>query len=79
MKVIGKVLSIIILPMLFWLGLVYLGYGAQSLSQLIEIPIVLIGSVVIWGVLDKYDIYKIIGAILLFVFLLRTFMPQIAE
>jgi len=79
MKVYVKVLLIVTVPLFFWFTLISSGYGAQSLSQIIEIPIVLIGSIIIWGFLDKYDTIKILGAILLFVILLRTFMPQIPE
>ncbi len=69
----------IFLPLVLWIGILYLGYGAQSLSQIIEIPIVLIGSLIIANFMESQKLYKVLAVLFLFVFLLRTFMPQIPE
>jgi len=79
MKEYLKSALIVILPIIFWFCILATGYGAQSLSQLIEIPIVLIASITIAYYLKNQNIYKIIGAIFLFVLLLRCLMPQIPE
>jgi len=79
MKEFLKAATIIFLPIIFWFGIIATGYGAQSLSQIIEIPIVFVASIVIAFFLKNQKLYKIIGAIFLFVLLLRCFMPQIPE
>ena len=79
MKDFLKVISIIILPIIFWFCVIATGFGAQSLSQIIEIPIVLIASIIIAYFMKNQELYKIITAIFLFVILLRIIMPQIPE
>ena len=68
---------------------VSVGYGHQSLSHLIEIPILLMVSVIFLYVrvfiVDRYreqfkqNSYIILGLGVFFVLLLRTFMPFLAE
>ena len=79
MKDFIKALLLLIAPLFMWLSFVYMGYGPQSLTNMIEIPIVIVGSIIIAGFLYKQSTYKIFGAIFLFVFILRTIMPQIPE
>ena len=78
-----------IVLLLVWTGLVSVGYGHQSLSHLIEIPILLMVSVIFLYVrvfiVDRYreqskqNSYIILGLGVFFVLLLRTFMPFLAE
>jgi len=63
MKEYLKSALIVILPIIFWFCILATGYGAQSLSQLIEIPIVLVASITIAYYLKNQNIYKIIRAI----------------
>ena len=79
MKDYPKIASIVILPIIFWFCIIATGFGAQSLSQIIEIPIVLVASIVIAYFLKNQRLYKIMGAIFLFVLLLRFLIPQIPE
>ena len=78
----------IILP-LFWVVVTSSGYGHQSLSHIIEVPIVLIFSVLLLNVrvfvVDRYkknckvNSYFVLGFGLILVLLLRTFMPYLPE
>ncbi|KAE8178088.1 hypothetical protein [Photobacterium carnosum] len=78
-----------IVLLLVWTCLVSVGYGHQSLSHLIEIPILLMVSVIFLYVrvfiVDRYrgqfkqNSYIILGLGVLLVLLLRTFMPFLAE
>ena len=73
----------------FWFLVTASGYGHQSLSHLIELPIVVLFSVLFLNVrvfiLDRYrKNYKLNSLIVLcfgflFVLLLRTFMPFLPE
>ena len=78
----------IILP-LFWGAVTSSGYGHQSLSHIVEVPIVLISSVLLLNVrvfvVDRYkknyklNSYFVLGLGLILVLLLRTFMPYLPE
>ncbi|MEC6814550.1 hypothetical protein [Photobacterium toruni] len=78
-----------IVLLLFWIFLASIGYGHQSLSNLIEIPISLIVGLLLLYVrvfiVDRYskqfkqNSYIILGLCLFFVLLLRTFMPFFPE
>ncbi len=78
-----------IFVILIWIAITAMGYGHQSLSQVIEVPIALMISLVIFNlrvfVIDKYNqnyklnSYTALGISLIFVFLLRSFMPFIPE
>lgn len=70
---------LVILPILFWVAVISTGYGAQSLSQLIEIPIVIVVSIIIAAILWKKKFHEILGVIFVFVILLRIIMPSIPE
>ena len=72
-----------------WVGLTRIGYGAQSLSNLIEIIIIGIASVVLpymkiflvdpkYGV-PKKNTYILIAALVIASVLFRTFMPLLPE
>jgi hypothetical protein len=78
----------ILLP-LFWVAVTSSGYGHQSLSHIIEVPIVLFFSLLLLNVrvfvVDRYKKnYKVNSYVVLFfglilVLLLRTFMPYLPE
>jgi hypothetical protein len=74
---------------IFWLSVTASGYGHQSLSHLVEVPIALSVSLIFLYsrvfIFDRYKLdfrhnsYIALGASLLFVILLRTFMPYLPE
>ncbi|WP_255554930.1 hypothetical protein [Moritella sp. 24] len=74
---------------LFWIMVTYTGYGQQSLSHIIEVPIALVLNLIVINIrvfiVDKiyYDHRKnsliTLGLSLFIVFLLRTFMPFLPE
>jgi hypothetical protein len=78
----------IVLP-LFWVAVTSSGYGHQSLSHIVEVPIALILGVIFLNirvfVIDRYkknykvNSYMILGLGLILVLLLRTFMPYLPE
>ena len=78
-----------ILVTILWLFLTGIGYGHQSLSHIIEVPIALLFTLILLYlrifIIDKYsknyryNSYIFLGLSLLMVFLLRTFMPYLAE
>jgi hypothetical protein len=80
--------SVILLPT-FWFLVTGSGYGHQSLSHLIEIPIVImVGTVSLyfrvliadrWTSNSNLNSYLNLMTGLIFVFLLRTFMPFLPE
>ncbi|MEA1915015.1 MAG: hypothetical protein U9N30_06845 [Campylobacterota bacterium] len=73
----------------FWVILTFLGYGEQSLGNLIEIPMALFIMVGLFYVrlyfLDKrdanyqYNSYTVLGAALVAVLALRSFMPLLEQ
>ncbi|WP_418357511.1 hypothetical protein ACNH6B_16115 [Shewanella basaltis] len=78
----------ILLP-LFWVAVTSSGYGHQSLSHIVEVPIVLILSILLLNIrvfiVDRYkknyklNSYIVLGFGLTLVLLLRTFMPYLPE
>ena len=72
-----------------WLSVTASGYGHQSLSHLVEIPIILLFSCLIFNsrifVFDnlfgnpRCNSYFSLAIILVFVLVIRTFMPFIPE
>jgi len=74
-----KTIGLIIVPQAIWYTLTAFGYGAQSLSNLIEIPIILLVSIISALQIKKINYPYLIGFMILFSFLLRTFMPLIPE
>ncbi len=75
-----KKTAIILLPSLFWLGLTTLGFGAQSLSNLIELVAVLVLSILCSFLPERFVRFKtLIIKLLCVAFLLRLFMPVIPE
>jgi len=75
MKDFLKALSIIVLPIVFWFCIIATGFGAQSLTHIIEIPIVFAFSIVIGYILRNLKTYEILTILFFLVFLLRLFMP----
>jgi len=74
-----KTILLIAISVVFWFVLVFFGVGAQSLSQIIEIPIILIFTLVVSFLMrDKKFIFLIV-TVLIFVAILRVFMPLIPE
>jgi len=82
-------LSAPILVILFWVSITAIGYGHQSLSHFIEVPIALLASLILLNirvfVIDRYrykykiNLYTTLALSLLIVVLLRTFMPYMPE
>lgn len=70
---------IVILSLVFWFCILATGFGEQSLGQILEIPIVIVVSVVIGYYMRNQNLFKVLSAIFLFVLLLRCFMPHIPE
>ncbi|KTF08651.1 hypothetical protein [Pseudoalteromonas sp. H105] len=78
----------VVLP-LFWVAVTSSGYGHQSLSHIVEVPIVLILSVLFLNirvfVVDRYkknykvNSYVVLGLGLILVLSLRTFMPYLPQ
>lgn len=78
-----------IVVVLFWIALTMLGYGHQSLSHVIEVPIALFVVAVLFNAkvffLDnrskesKRNSLIVFGIGLLIVIALRTFMPYLPE
>ena len=78
-----------IFVVVFWVAVTASGYGHQSLSHVVEVPISLAFSLIVINtrvfVVDKFkknfknNSYVALGLSLLFVFLLRTFMPYLPE
>ena len=71
-------------PVVFWMFLIELSYADHNLVYYIEIPIILVASLIILYLrvffIDKhklnfrYNSYMVVGASLLFVILFKTFM-----
>ena len=78
-----------ILVVSFWVAVTASGYGHQSLSHIVEVPIALVFSLISVNtrvfVVDKYNknyrsnSYIVLGISIAFVFILRTFMPYMPE
>jgi hypothetical protein len=72
-----------------WVAITASGYGHQSLSHVIEVPIALLFTLVAFNlrvfVVDKFmedyrkNSYTVLVLSLLFIFLIRTFMPFLPE
>ncbi len=77
------------LVVLLWVAVTSSGYGHQSLSHIVEVPITLLCVLVMLYfrvfVVDRYNrnyrynSYAVLGLSLLFAFLLRSFMPYLPE
>ncbi len=78
-----------ILVVVLWVAVTASGYGHQSLSHIVEVPIALLCVLMMLYfrvfMLDRYyknyryNSYMVLGLSLLFVFLLRTFIPYLPE
>lgn len=72
-----------------WVSVTASGYGRQSLSHLVEVPIALLCALALLYVRVfvadrysenyRYNSYAMLGLSLLIVFLLRSFMPFLPE
>ena len=72
-----------------WVAMTVAGFGHQSLSHVIEVPIALLFTFVIFNlrvfVIDKYSMnyrrnsYIVLLLSIVFIFLLRAFMPFMPE
>ncbi len=84
--------SDLILPLVVvfgWVAITASGFGHQSLSHVIEVPIALLFTLVIFNirvfVIDKYSMnyrknsYIVLFLSIVFIFLLRAFMPFMPE
>ena len=78
-----------ILVVVFWVTITAFGYGYQSLSHVVEVPIALMCALLLFNlrvfVIDRYNqryranSYSVLGMSLIIVILLRTFMPYLPE
>jgi CDP-diglyceride synthetase len=78
-----------VLIIVLWVAITSTGYGHQSLSHIVEVPIVLLVSLVLLYIrtfiLDRINkkwrvnSFSILGLSLLCVWLIRTFMPYMPE
>lgn len=78
-----------ILVIVVWVAVTASGYGHQSLSHLVEVPIALLCALVLlylrvfvadrYSENYRYNSYAMLGLSLLIVFLLRSFMPFLPE
>lgn len=78
-----------ILVVLLWVAVTSSGYGHQSLSYIVEVPITLLCVLVVLYfrvfIVDRYNrnyrynSYAVLGLSLLFAFLLRSVMPYLPE
>ncbi len=79
MKIIKK-LSIIFLHGLFWISLTALGFGAQSLSNIIELFGIFLLSIICCCIPERIIKFKYIIIVLLVIaFLARLLIPNIPE
>lgn len=80
MKKVVRIITILVSPTATWVLVTALGYGPQSLANLIELPIVLGVSTFLLFVPDQFLSFKVKVVILVTgVILLRTLMPVIPE
>jgi len=78
-----------VLVIVFWVGVTSSGYGHQSLSHIVEVPIALTITLILFNIrvfgIDylstnyRVNSYSVLGISLLSVVLLRTFMPYLPE
>lgn len=78
-----------ILVIILWIAVTATGFGHQSLSHIIEVPLALTMLLILLNlrvfVLDRYienyqiNSYIVLGISLLAVILMRTFMPYLPE
>ncbi len=80
MKKIVQKLGIVFLPAFFWTGLTALGFGAQSLSNLIELFGILLLSILACFIPERFVKFKyILITLLVIAFLARLLTPSIPE
>ena len=79
MRIFFKNIMLTILGIAFWLGLVRLNIGPQSLSQLIEIPVMIVFSTGITLILKKLDFKTKLFTVCILALLLRLLIPEIPE
>ncbi|MDG6882424.1 Uncharacterised protein [Phocoenobacter uteri] len=71
---------LLLLPSVFWVFLTGLGFGAQSLSNLIELAVILVLSILCAFIPERWISSKYVVIILLIItFLTRLLMPIIPE
>ncbi|QLB12701.1 hypothetical protein EV697_101388 [Bisgaardia hudsonensis] len=75
-----KKLIILFLPSIFWIILTALGFGAQSLANLIELFVLLVLSLICVFIPENIIEFKYLLALLLIIaFVSRLLMPIIPE
>lgn len=74
-----KACIILFAPLVFWFLLIYMGFGPQSLTHILEIPVVIIITAITAYNMQHQKLYKILGTLFLLVFLLRALIPQLPE
>ncbi len=71
---------LLLLPSVFWLFLTGLGFGAQSLANLIELAVILVFSIFCAFIPERWVSSKYVVIILFIVtFLTRLLMPILPE
>jgi len=74
-----KTILLIAISVVFWFMLVFLGIGPQSLSQVIEIPIIIVVTLLVSLLMKNKRFIYLLIIVMIFVALLRVFMPLIPE
>ena len=79
MRILLKNIMLTILGIAFWLVLVRLNIGPQSLSQLIEIPVMIVFSIGVILIFKKLDFKAKLFILCILGLLLRLLISEIPE
>ncbi len=80
MNTLLKKMAVIFLPSVFWIGITALGIGAQSLSNIIEVVVIFILSILCAFIPERFIKFKYLLIILVIItFLVRILTPVIPE
>jgi len=78
-KNILAIIGIIVFTIFTWGGIMATGYGAQSLTNIIELPVLVVISLVVFFLMKKYQFYQILLVIFFIILVTRILMPAIPE
>ena len=62
-----------------WVAILATGYGAQSLTNILEVPIVIFITNLTLYFMRKSKIYEIMLVLIMLIVVLRLFMPALPE
>lgn len=79
MRYVLRAVSVVLCPIAFWVLVVWTGFGAHSLSQILEVPMIILLSVGMDYYLRDRPLYEVLFVLFLMVLLVRFFMPGIPE